>query len=959
MISALRLCPKCGGEIPADAPEGGCPGCLLESGLGLLPDASLAVGEASTVTMTKVDDGGSAENIEANAAAAARRRKTPAHPTEMLVELGDYELLEEIGRGGQGVVFRARQKSLNRTVALKVISLGQWAGSAHMKRFRLEAEAAASLDHPNIVPIYEVGERDGSCYFSMKFVEGGQLDEVVRRKPISIRQAAELIAKMARTVHYAHEHGIVHRDIKPGNILVDVNGEPHLTDFGLARLVETESAMTRTMEVLGTPSYMAPEQAVGNNAQLTSATDVYGLGAVLYQLLTDHPPFTGGTTFETIKLVLDTEPRQPRMWNRRVDRELSTICLKCLEKDPMRRYPSALALAEDLEHWLKHEPIQAKRSGFFRHSRKWVRRNPAIAALIASLVALAAAVSWNIWKTELFRPPPDKSIAVLPFENLSRDPDNVYFADGVQDEILTALARVADLKVISRSSVTQYKSGVARDLREIAHQLGVANILEGSVQRVGNRVRINAQLVDTRTDWHRWAQTFDRDVTDVFAVEDEIAETIADQLKARLSPAEKSAIERVPTTDLTAFALYTRAQNLLLTSFSSTAKAKLEQAADLLDQAVTRDPSFFRAYCQLAYAHDQLYFLGFDHTAARLVLAEAAIERASRLRPDAAETYIARARNLYWGHLDYDGALEELKVARQTLPNDPQISYLTGVIQRRQGRWEESARNLERSIEFDPRNFFTLQQLALSYGLLHHYDEETSVLKRALAVEPDDVDTKIMLAAVQFHWKANTQPVHETVDSLRSTNPSALPNVANDWLSCALAERNIASAKDALDAFGNTPLTDYAVHINRSLMEGLIARMTKDDGKARAAFTAARAEQEKIIEAQPNYAPPLCVLGLIDAGLGRKEEALREGRRAVQLFPVEKDAINGPLMVEYLAMIAAWVGNKDLACEQLAQVTRPPSTVSYGQLKLLPFWDPLRGDPRFEQIVASLAPKGG
>jgi tetratricopeptide (TPR) repeat protein len=243
--------------------------------------------------------------------------------------------------------------------------------------------------------------------------------------------------------------------------------------------------------------------------------------------------------------------------------------------------------------------------------------------------------------------------------------------------------------------------------------------------------------------------------------------------------------------------------------------------------------------------------------------------------------------------------------------------------------------------------------------LLHRYDEETSVLKRALAVEPDDVDTKIALAAVQFHWKANTQPVHETVDSIRSTNPSALPNVANDWLSCALAERNIAAAKDALDAFANTPLTDYAVHLNRSLMEGLIARMTKDDGKARAAFTAARAEQEKIIEAQPNYAPPLCVLGLIDAGLGRKEEALREGRRAVQLFPVEKDAINGPLMVEYLAMIAAWVGNKDLACEQLAQVTRPPSTVSYGQLKLLPFWDPLRGDPRFEQIVASLAPKGG
>jgi len=957
VIGITRICQKCGAEIPADAPEGGCPGCLFESGLGLLPDAPLAADEASTVTMTEVDDGSSAENLEANAADGARHSKKAARTATILGELGDYQLLEEVGRGGQGVVYRARQKSLNRTVALKVISLGQWASEAHLKRFRREAEAAASLDHPSIVPIYEVDERDGSCYFSMKFVEGGQLDEVVRRAPMSIRQAAELIAKVARTVQYAHEHGILHRDIKPGNILLDVKGEPHLTDFGLARLVETESTVTRTLEVLGTPSYMAPEQATGKNVQLTSATDVYGLGAVLYQLLTGHPPFAGGTTFETVRLVLDTEPRSPYLLNRKIGRDLSTICLKCLEKDPKRRYSSALALAEDLEHWLKHEPIRAHRTGIFTRGGKWVRRNPTRALLVASLTALAAAIGWNVWKSELISRPATKSIAVLPFENLSRDPDGVFLADGMQDEILTNLARVADLKTISRTSVMQYKSGPSRNVREIGKQLGVAHVVEGSVQRSGNRLRVNAQLVDARTDQQLWGQTFDRDFADFFAMESEIAKTIADELHAKLSANEKSEIERPATNDMTAFNLYSHAENLLLTSFSSTAKAKLEQAVDLLDQAVTRDPLFFHAYCQLAYAHDQLYFLGFDHTVARLALAEAAIERASRLRPDAAETHIARARNLYWGHLDYDGALDELKVARQTLPNDPQISYLTGVIQRRQGRWEESTRNLERSIEFDPRNFFTLQQIALSYGLLHRYDEDTSVLRRALAVKPDDVDTKIALAAVQFHWKANTQPVRQTVDSIRSTNPSALPNVANDWLSCALAERNIAAAKDALDAFGNTPLTDYAVHLNRSLMEGLMARMTKDDGKARAAFAAARAEQEKIIQAQPNYAPPLCVLGLIDAGLGRKEEALREGRRAVQLLPVEKDAINGPLMVEYLAMIAAWVGDKDLACQQLAIAVRPPSTVSYGQLKLMPFWDPLRGDPRFEKIVASLAPK--
>src|SRR5438477_11173499 len=354
----------------------------------------------------------------------------------MLKDFGDYELLEEIGRGGQGVVYRARQKSLNRIVALKVIGLAHWATEAHVKRFRLEAEAAASLNHPCIVPIYEVGERGGACYFSMGLVEGGQLDAVAKREPMPIRHAVELIAKLARTVHHAHEHGILHRDIKPGNILLDAKGEPQLTDFGLARLVETESTVTRTMEVLGTPSYMAPEQAVGNNASVTSASDVYGLGAVLYQLLTGHAPFAGGTTYETIKLLLDTETRQPRLLNPKIDRDLNTICLKCLEKDPKRRYSTALALAEDLERWLKHEPMAARHTAVLARGKKWVRRNPARALSAASLIALAAASGWIIWKSELIRQPLTTGIAVLPFESLSEQKEDTAFADGVQDDIL-------------------------------------------------------------------------------------------------------------------------------------------------------------------------------------------------------------------------------------------------------------------------------------------------------------------------------------------------------------------------------------------------------------------------------------------------------------------------------------------------------------------------------------------
>src|SRR6266536_2092208 len=535
MKTASTVCRNCGGKILGDAPKGLCPACVLETGLGPLADESVA---------GVVDSGRFAE---------------------VLMDFGDYELFEEIGRGGQGVVYRAHQKSLNRTVALKVIGLGQWATEAHLKRFRREAEAAANLDHPCIVPIYEVGEREGSCYFSMKFIDGGQLDEVAKRAPISTRNAAELITKLARTVHYAHEHGILHRDIKPGNILIDAKGEPHLTDFGLARLVETESTLTRTMDVLGTPSYMAPEQAGRQNEQLTRATDVYGLGAVFYQLLTGHPPFAGGTTYETIRLLLESEPRQPRLWDPKIDRNLATICLKCLDKNPQRRYSSALALAEDLEHWLRQEPILAKHSGIFTRGEKWLRRNRKLVATGAACLLLGAAVIW-FFRGELVRMPPfekpEKSIAVLPFSNLSKEEENAFFADGVQDEILTDLARIGDLKVISRASVMQYKSGVERNLRKISQQLGVANLVEGSVQRAGNRVRVNAQLVDARTDRQLWAQTYDRELADVFAIQSEIAKAIAEQLQDKLSPGAEKAIESPPTGDITASDLYTRAKNL-------------------------------------------------------------------------------------------------------------------------------------------------------------------------------------------------------------------------------------------------------------------------------------------------------------------------------------------------------------------------------------------------------------
>ena len=612
-------------------------------------------------------------------------------------------------------------------------------------------------------------------------------------------------------------------------------------------------------------------------------------------------------------------------------------------------------------------PVVREKTG-----RRWIFAVPVvvIAALIVGGVLLSrrsvplassSGVPPSPAATPMSTAVSEKSVAVLPFENMSRDPDNVFFTDGVQDQILTALAKVADLKVISRTSVMQYKSGVARNLREIGQQLGVAHLLEGSVQRAGNKVRVNTQLINASTDAHEWAENYDRPVDDVFAIQSEIAKAIADQLQAKISPSEKSAIEQRPTSDVAAFDLYSRAVNLILsTSFNTADRPALLRAVDLLNQAVARDPSFFDAYCRLAYAHDNLYHISGDHTPARLAMGDAAVQAALRLRPDAGEAHMAHAEHLYRGYLDHDRALAELEIARRTLPNDPRVFELTGYIVRRQGRQDEGLRYLERALELDPRNFFTLQQIAFSYSNLRRYGEETAVLDRALSIKPDDIETRVARVSVDFDARADTRPLHQTLASARAKDPAAMENVANSWFNCALAERDPAAARDALMALGENnfgmDLSQFA-EFRRSFGEALIARMMRDEAKAREAFTAARAEQQKSVEAQPNYGPALSALGLVDAALGRKEQALQEGRRAVELLPVDKDSINGIALIEYLAIIAAWVGEKDLAFEQLETAVRLPNTLSYGQLKLLPYWDPLRGDPRFEKIVNSLAPK--
>jgi len=552
---------------------------------------------------------------------------------------------------------------------------------------------------------------------------------------------------------------------------------------------------------------------------------------------------------------------------------------------------------------------------------------------------------------------PEKSVAVLPFENLSEDKENAFLADGVQGDILSALSKVADLKVISRTSVNTYAAGTPRNLHEIAETLGVAYVLEGSVHQAGAKVRITAQLTDARSDAHLWAESYERDLGDIFAIQSEIEQRIISQLQATVSPKEKAAIAERPTKDLAAYGVYVRAKALIATiSLNAQINEKLREAVRLLDEAIARDQGFYLAYCELSAAHDYLYFFGLDHTPARLAAADAALKAVVRLRPDAGETHLARANFFYRCYLDYNHARGELALAQRALPNNSEIFELTGYMDRRQGLWNESARSLQRALELDPRNFFMLQQIALSYQEFRQFGAMAAALDRALALIPRDLDTRVTRALVDLEWNADPRPLHEIIRKILAEDPATAADLAAQWFYVALCERDPAAATQALAAM---PTSGTSVDLNfpRSWCEGLAARARGDAAAAQTAFLAARAEVEKTVSEQPGYGPGLCVLGLTDAALGRKEEALREGRRAVELLPVTKDSIDGAELVKYLGVIYAWCGEKDLAIHQIAATLQIPSTLSYGNLKLHPYWDALRSEPRFEKIVADLAPK--
>ena len=907
----------------------------------------------------------------------------------------------ELGRGAMGVTYKAFDTRLHCVVALKVIH-----GELLQKRpvlrdrFLREARIAARVRHPNIASVFHLGEAtDGHCFYAMELIEGETLAELVRRRgPLPAPLVLDIALQVTHALVAAGQADLVHRDLKPANIMLatgsSISGQPgsaapgsptacapcegatpesgvpvKVIDFGLARTIKAdanEEPLTVMGDFIGTPQYASPEQLAGEDDPIDTRSDIFSLGSTLWFVLTGRHPFSGRSLDEIYRQQLRRLP-VAELQAVNVPEPVAALLCTMLAADPADRPQTPHALLDALRLCREQVlPVPASSVAGLPGRHVYSAGRPGRATALAAGLALLAVVGAGSWwlhsrSVATLVPSraaaPEKSIAVLPFVNLSADKDNSFFTDGVQDEILTDLSKVADLKVISRTSVTQYKSDAARNLREIAAQLGVANVVEGSVQRVGNKVRVTAQLINARTDTHLWAEHYDRDLSDIFTIQSEIAQAIADQLRARLSPQEEAAIHAPATTDLPAYDLYLRARSLYAESSVTAVHEKLPQAARLLDAALARDPKFLPAWCLLARVHGDRYFGGDDRTPARLEAAGAAVQAAVRLQPDAGETHLALADYHYHGFRDYERARAELDLARRTLPNNAEVYEYSAYIDRRQNRWPESIHNFQRALELDPRNFFTLQQTGLTYQDMHRYGEVADSYERALAIIPTDPGIRIFRTYLQIEAHADVKPFQATLPALLAEDPRIAPDV--DDPNYALCERTPAAAARTLANYPREGSANMGAIYPHAYWEGLVARWEHDGARAQTAFTAARAEVAEAVAAQPDEAATISVLGLIDAGLGHKEEAIAEGRRACELLPISNDALAGAVIAVNLAQILAWAGEKTAAIEQIAAIERHPNPLGYGLLKLHPRWDDLRGDPRFEALVASLASAPG
>ena len=958
-----RVCEVCGSLVPETS--AGCPVCLLRGGLN-------------------PDEGSIGSSV---------------HPSASQSELRfeHYQVLKnengtpiELGRGGMGVTYKALDVNLRCAVALKVINARFIGDESARRRFVREARAAASVRHPNVASVFHLGKTGDSYFFAMEFVDGEALDKVIRRsdrlEPAAALQVVTLVAAGLETIDKQH---LVHRDIKPSNIMVSLEGNKivsvKIIDLGLAKGAaedEAISAISTQGSFAGTPQYASPEQFAGIGADIRS--DLYSLGITLWEMLSGEVPFQGSYSklnyqHQHATLPIEKLPQIPP--------PLTSLLKILLEKDPARRFQTPTELLQavskvtealDSGRRVTTDQLRSGVDGIAARPGESTRTfQPGLTGtrmrvfrwLLASALAVAGSLAaWFFFAGHtglLFNQrvaeavPTQKSIAVLPFENISATKDDAYFADGVQDEILNNLAKIAQLKVISRTSVMQYRADARRDLRQIAGALGVANVLEGTVRRDGNHVRVSTELVDARNDNAIWADSYDRDLTDIFAIQSEIAQKVAWRLSAQLSPEERKDIEEKPTNSLEAFDLYLQAKQLLNSvGWLSSAKENYSKAISLLEQATQKDHQFALAYCLIAKAHDALYYYPYvDHTPERRALGDAAMNEALRLRPDLPDVHLAEALHLYYCYRDFARARVQIAIAAPVLSNNPDLLHLAALIDLTQGRWEKGIAGLERAASLDPRNPDVLYDLAWNYGCLRRYRDNERIFDRLIELEPDQPMFRFEKARFAFYEKANLRDVRAAYEALPSSTKDG-PEATAYGVQYAMCAHDFATAEKILSKNPRQEIILAGALVPRQIL-ALWLELVQGNHLNLEEFDAAREQLYRKVEADLTNPYLLTALALADAALGRKEESIREGRHAMEMRPISEDALEGPIIATYVALVYAWANQSDSAFEQLNILVQMPGwRLNYGDLKTSPAWDPLRKDPRFEKLLAKLAPRG-